>query len=139
MGGGGVTVGSLDGCDFTTLVTNKNIIMTYFNITCGASDWHNLVGGVTKLHMQKRENTIITYRSYKKFKDDDFQYHVSCIPFHVTEVFDDIDDQYWAYCHLLSNILDDHAPLKQRTIKQKQVPYMNSVLSAPLNRNKYRI
>jgi len=51
------------------LVTNKNRIITSFNIKCGASDWHNIVGCVTKLHMQKQENTRIMYRSYKNFID----------------------------------------------------------------------
>ena len=110
------------------LVNRKNRIVQAFNVTCGASDWHNLVGCITKLHMPRLPNTQITYRSYKHFNDKNFKNDISNIPFHVIEIFDDMNDQYWAYSHLLTNVLDEHAPLKTKTIKKNQVPYMNGDL-----------
>ena len=110
------------------LVSHKKRILSSFNITCGASDWHNLVGCVTRIHMPRQIPTRIIYRSYKKFNDQSFQDDVGHIPFHVTEVFDDIDDQYWAYSKLLGDVLDEHAPLKKKTIRKNQVPYMNGNL-----------
>jgi hypothetical protein len=39
-----------------------------------------------------------------------------------------MDAQDWAYSQLLTNVLDDHAPLKTKTIRKNEVPYMNGVL-----------
>ena len=78
--------------------------------------------------MPRQIPTRIIYRSYKKFNDQSFQDDVGHIPFHVTEVFDDIDDQYWAHSKLLGDVLDEHAPLKKKTIRKNQVPYMNGNL-----------
>ena len=47
------------------------------------------------------------------------------VPFlDVMEVFDDIDDKLYAFEQLYSDILDEHAPVKQTHIRGNQVPYM---------------
>ena len=78
-------------------VTNKRRIATTFNVTCGFSDWHNIVGCVTKIRDPNNQPSKIMYRSFKKFDDDEFRTAVSRIPFHVCQVFDDVDDQYYMY------------------------------------------
>ena len=47
------------------LVTNKGRVATSINVTCGFSDWHNIVGCVTKIHMPRQHPTRIFYRSYQ--------------------------------------------------------------------------
>ncbi len=49
------------------LVTNKRRISSSFNVKCGFSDWHNIVGCVTKLQVPKQLPTKIQYRSKKFF------------------------------------------------------------------------
>ena len=110
------------------LVTNKRRISTSFNIKCGFSDWHNIVGCVTKIQVPKQIPTKIKYRSYKNFDDNTFRNDVAFIPFHVCEIFDDVDDQYDIYTKLLTDVLDDHAPIKTKMLRKPQVPYMNSRL-----------
>ena len=49
------------------------------------------------------------------------------------EIFENVNDSYW-YCNtLLTNIIDDHAPVKTRKIKYNHVPYMNSELRKAIN------
>ena len=48
------------------------------------------------------------------------------IPFHVSDIFDDFDDQFWFNSKLISNVVDTHAPLKKRKCKARPVPFMNS-------------
>ena len=50
------------------------------------------------------------------------------IPFDVAYVFDDMDDIYWAHEVLLTDVLNEHAPIKEKTVKTKQTPFMNSKL-----------
>ena len=55
------------------------------------------------------------------------------IPYHVTEIFDDINDSYWLWSKLTMEIVEEHAPLKTRTVKGHRVPYMNGELRRAIN------
>jgi len=54
------------------------------------------------------------------------------IPFHVANTFEDIDDVYWAWEKLLTDVLDDHAPLVQRKSVKPKPPYFNSEVMAAI-------
>ena len=71
---------------------------------------------------------IITYRSYKNFNREQFLCDLASAPFHAAQVFDTVDDAYWFSESLLLDVVNKHAPLKKRVIKQRQIPYMNSML-----------
>ena len=49
-------------------------------------------------------------------------------PFHVAHVFDDVDDIYLAHETLLTDVLDEPAPVKKKYVKTKQTPFINSNL-----------
>ena len=69
---------------------------------------------------------MITYRSYRKFDDDIFKRDIAHAPFHVAEIFDDLDDKFWFYETLSNELLNSHAPLNERKPKPNPVPFMNS-------------
>ncbi len=48
--------------------------------------------------------------------------------FHVGEICEDVDDQYYFVNTLFTEITNKHIPLKTRNIKPKQPPFMNAVL-----------
>ena len=75
----------------------------------------------------------IVYRLYKSSTEDKFKTDIEKIPFHVCEIFDDINDVTWFHNQLFLNVTKEHAPQKQRTIKHKQVPYMNGKLRKAIN------
>ncbi len=110
------------------LVRNGKRFKNPINVFCGYSDWHHLVGCITKLHIPPSKPLRIKYRNLKNFDQNEFKECVSQIPFQVCSVFDDVSDQYWAQNLLFSEALNEHAPLKDRTIKEDHVPYMNSNL-----------
>ncbi len=43
---------------------------------------------------------------------EDISEEVKYAPFHVSSIFGDVDDQYWARSWLFKVVLDEHAPLK---------------------------
>ena len=45
-------------------------------------------------------------------------------PFSIVDVFDEVDDKLYAFEQLYSEILNEHAPLKQTVVRGNQVPYM---------------
>ena len=46
------------------------------------------------------------------------------MPFQAAQSFDTVDDAYRFSEALLLEIVNKHAPLKKRVLKQKQMPYM---------------
>ena len=74
----------------------------------------------TKFHVSKRKRTKIFYRSYKKFEETKFVHALSVAPFHVSEIYDEVDDAYWLCSTLLLEIVNEHAPIKQRVHRGMQ-------------------
>ena len=70
----------------------------------------------------------IQCRSYEHFDEEGFSEAEGVIPFDVAYVCDDVDDIYWAHEVLLTDVLNEHAPIKEKTVKTKQTPFMNSKL-----------
>jgi hypothetical protein len=102
-------------------------------IDCDLSDFHHMVCFATKMHAPVIKKRHITYRSYKKFDENAYSQDLANIPYQVSEVFDDVDDAYWFCQTLISQVIDEHAPLKKRIIKSNQVPYMNDQLRKAIN------
>ena len=87
----------------------------------------------TRIKVPAKIDKVLTYRSYRNFNEINYQQDLSNAPFHVCEIFDNMNDSYW-YCNtLLTNIIDDHAQVKTRKIEYKHVPYMNSELRNAFN------
>ena len=75
----------------------------------------------------------------KHFCDKSFQNDLDKVPFHICNIFEDIDDIYWAQNMLFTSVLNEHAPLKVKSINKPQVPYTNSELRKAMhNRNMWR-
>ena len=109
------------------------------NVDIGTSDFHHYVGVVTRAFAPRQIRRKITYRSMKNFQEDAFRADCDNIPFHVSNIFDDIDDIYWAHNQMFLSVLNEHAPLKTKWIKKEQVPYMNSELRKAIHqRNMWR-
>ncbi len=94
------------------LVKDPRTFKGSINVYCGFSDWHHLVGSITKVQLPTFNPLRVTYRNYKKsFDENAFKEDISQIPFQVCDIFDDISDQYWAQKYLLTEVLNQHAAL----------------------------
>ena len=125
------------------LVTNRRKYSGVLNCNCHISDVHNFIGAATRRFAPLRKPRHVYCRSYKNFNDGDFCNAVSTAPFHVCENFDDVDDMAWYTSKLLNDVIDEHAPVKKKLIKQESVPYMNGRLRKAMYqrnmaRNKFR-
>ena len=72
-----------------------------FSGVCNAdletSDFHNWICVSSKMFAPSHSKHEITYRSMKHFSENAFQNDVDSIPFHVCDIFDDIEDVYWMH------------------------------------------
>ena len=110
------------------LATKPRRFGTHVNFDPGMSDFHNLVAIPTRKHMPKPIPHKCKYRSLKNFDESSFCKDLSQVPFHAAYIFEDMDDISWMHEKLLLDVINDHAPFKTKTIKDKQVPFMNSNL-----------
>ena len=125
------------------LVTNRKKYSGVLNCNCPVSDFHNFIGAATRRFASIRKPRHIFYRSYKNFDDTDFCKTVLSSPFHVGEIFHELDDMVWFTSKLLSDIIDEYAPIKRKLVKQESVPYMKAQLRKAMYqrnmaRNKFR-
>ena len=77
--------------------------------------------------------TKIFYRRYTNSKKLCFLHALSVAPFHVSEMFDEVDDAHWMCSTLLQELVSEHAPIKQKTIEGNHIPYMNGELRRAIN------
>jgi hypothetical protein len=118
------------------IVSNNRKMCNPFNLTCGASDFHNMVGCILKHSLPVIKPFRIQYRSYKHFDELKFKQDIEAMPVQVCDVFNDIDDQYCALSTMYKSVLDQHAPLKSRVVRNEKIPYMNSnLMKAMYKRN----
>jgi len=110
------------------LVSNRYRYGKCLNSTCGLSDFHNLIACCTKIKLPKPKVKTIYYRSYKHFTAEDFRADIARIPFQIVELFDDVNDKYWAFSSLIDDVVDTHAPLKKKFLKKENCAHMNSKL-----------
>ena len=123
------------------LLNNPNRFLSSFNLVqeAGFSDFHSLIGIVTRLHCDIFKPRRVVYRCMKHFDPNNFSKELDAAPFHVMSLFDDVDDQAWFFHTLYKSVVDLVAPVKTKTIKSKPLPYMNSALrKAMFRRNMLR-
>ena len=74
------------------LVSKPKRFIEYLNCECPSSDFHKVIGGATKQYAPFEKPREIYYRSYKNFDDNEFIRDISNVPFHVGEIFDDVNE-----------------------------------------------
>jgi hypothetical protein len=109
------------------LVSNVHYFGECVNTDIGISDCHNIVGCSLKGNLPQNKKKIITYRSYKKFDIDKFNNDVRCNPIERYLSNDDVNKQMNSFIDEYTNVVDKHAPVKRKIIKN-QVPFMNGEL-----------
>ena len=97
-------------------------------LTCNTSlsDYHYMVVSVLKKHAPCIKNREVTYRTYKTLNADALRHDIDQIPFSVCNIFDDVDDSYWAFNKLLREIVDEHVPIKRRRTRKHEAPFLNT-------------
>ena len=118
------------------LTNNSNLLFHNINFNCGLSDWHNMIATVFKENSISNKRQKVTFRSYKNFCEAGFVQDLQRAPLHIAGIFDDIDDSYWAYETLVREIVDEHAPQKQKYPKKESPPFMNSELRRAIYKKK---
>ena len=88
----------------------------------GLSDWHKLVTTMFKSDFQRLPPKIVSYRDYKNFNTDNFK----------NDLRENLSSnrvyEYGVFEKIFLSVLDEHAPVKQKTIRANHAPYMTKTL-----------
>ena len=108
------------------LLSNKPGLFKYAGNYYPSLSDHALIYGILKDRVNANKPKIIAFRSYRNFDSEEFKKQLEVAPWHVGEIFDDIDDQVNFHNGLLNNILEEFAPCKRMKVRDKDVPYMTT-------------
>ena len=72
------------------------------------------------------------YRSYKNFDKNAFQRDLQNVPFHIIDIFDEVNDKAYVLDTLYSDIVNEHTPIKQFHLRGNQVPFMSAKWRKPI-------
>ena len=118
---------STHGSSIDVILTNKPRSFQH-TLTCetGLSDHHHMITTFLRLHLVRLKPKKIFYRSYKRFDESMFLEDVKNVNF-VCDT-EDPDLNYENLINGFCSIIDKHAPLKQKTLRGNEAPFMNKNL-----------
>eukprot|EP00794_Sanderia_malayensis_P014557 gene14557-16059_t len=110
-----------------------NVILTnkpeYFEMSgqldMGMSD-SNIVYGLMNKKIKQCPRKVISFRSRKHLDEERLKKDLEKVPWHVGSIFDSIDDQYYFCNKMVTEIINQHLPIKKMRVREKDVPYMTS-------------
>ena len=108
------------------LVTNPRRYISTLNVRCYVSDFHNIIGAATKRFAPEKKRELYTIEVTRILSSQTSV--ATCAPFHVMDIFDDIDDMAWYTSSLIKHVVDHHAPIKSKFVPSQSVPYTNFAL-----------
>ena len=89
-------------------------VSDHFPVSCSWS---------TKLPVNKKHcHTTVTYRCFKHFHEAEFLADLHCTPFHLVYSETDPDRATELWYSLFNQVLDKHAPLRQKRVKNRTPP-----------------
>lgn len=94
------------------ITNNKKRVLTFGVVHVQLSD-HSQVHANFRKTAPKIRSRKLCFRSMKHFDQDLFLADLHTVPFNVMDVFEDVDDKLFVFKTLFTEVLNDHAPLKQ--------------------------
>ena len=94
----------------------------------GLSDFHKLVVTVLRSFYKKLSPKSISYRNNKTFDENSFLRDLDRRLIR-GELYNDCEEPYNKLTQIFTEVLDSHAPLKQKKIRGNQAPFMTRELS----------
>ena len=107
------------------ILTNRpNSFQNSMVIETGLSDFHKLTATVLKTSFRKMPPKVVQYINYKTFSHAKFRNEIHCLVNWI-DIFDTSNDDFVA---MLMNILNNHAPLKQKYVRSNDNPFVTKEL-----------
>ena len=89
---------------------------------------HFLVFTVLNLRKPKPRKSILNLRNFETYVPEKFFSDIAQVPWQTFDFSSDIDDKVATFNNLFLDILNQHAPVNQITVKAKPIPFMTPEL-----------
>ena len=111
-------------CYDLILTNKKHSFQNTLAVTTGFSDFHKLPMSVLKTEFVKTDPIRINYRDYKKFNASIFQQNLEM------KLSSDKNSHvdYSSFQNIFCEVLNHHAPLKKKTLRANNSPFMTKPL-----------
>ena len=107
------------------LTNRHNCFQNSCTIETGISDHHKMIITVLKTYFKKSKPTIIKYRSYAVYDEGSFKTDLT----HSLFSRENCKINYDEFKNTYMNVLNRHAPIKEKKIRGNNAPFMNKTLS----------
>ena len=109
------------------ILTNKRRSFQITNVTeTGVSDCHELITTFMKSHISRLKPQNVYYCNCKCFNEEKFLSDVKEVDFSFK--ISNPDENYLVLTNVFSKIVNKHAPLKKKTFRGNDAPFMNKEL-----------
>ena len=110
--------------------------MCLFN-GAGISD-HDLIYVSFKLFRPKLPPKLIASRNYKNVNTVEAKNDLESVPWHITEVFEDVHDSLWCWEYLFKDIISKHVKTRKVKVRRDNLPWMYGEIRKALN-NRFKL
>ena len=101
---------------------------------------HSMVYGEMTEKVKKPTTKALVHRQTKTTDFDNFSKDLLDAPWHVGEIFDDLDDAYDYWRNLFDSIANEHAPMRKKRVRERDVCFICKEWKAAIrNKRKYAI
>ena len=122
------------------ILTNKPELFKKCGTYDPAMSVHCMIYGEMSEKIQEHRPKTITLRQMKNTNFELLSRDLSYAPWHVGDIFSDVDDKYDYWKCLFDRVVDDHAPITEKRVREKDIPYMTSEWKQAIrNKRKYAI
>ena len=104
------------------MTNDKKKVLTSGVVNTQLSD-HSLVYTILRSSAPGTPSRKICFRSLKNFSPENFVHDMEIVPFHIIDLFDELDDKVYASELLFVGVFNEHAPIKRTMIRGNQALY----------------
>ena len=110
------------------LTNTPERVVTSGVLHLGISD-HSLVYVVRKVAIKtKSRHRVVNIRSMKNFNVDRFKNELTSLPWSLVDNLENANDRWELWKSMFMNVVDNHAPLKRKRLRNKKSPWINANL-----------
>lgn len=107
------------------LTNNRRRLLSTSTLEHQISD-HRLIYAAMRASYTRKPPRKNICRSYKCYDKERFFSDLNTVPFHISLILDDINNQAWAFGKLFDEVVNEHALIRQFHTRGGQVPYNDS-------------
>jgi len=116
-----------------SITSNKSKVKLCGTFDTGIAD-HRLNYCVLDLFRKRSPAHLKTVIDWKNTDVERYKYNLSIVPWHVCNVFSDIDDNLWLAETLYKNVSNDFLKTRKAKLRKNTLPWMNSKIRKLMNK-----